>query len=121
MVGGRSRKHEVKVSEAEADALALRAAEVGISVPRLLVESALSPAGETVSERRVALVELFAVHRLLASVSNNVNQIARGVNATHQGPEAGVLDATLAAVRSTLERVDECVEGIGAVDRRGRR
>ena len=122
MAGGRSRKHEVKVSETEADLLAAKAAGLGVSVPRLLVECALSPvSGETSSERRAAMAELFAVHRLLAAVSNNVNQMARVANSTKQIAAREELVAMASAVRQVAARVDGCVEVIGAIGRGAKR
>lgn len=109
--GGRLHRHEVRVSPEE-EALLLRlAAAQQITIPRLLVESALAATrGETLTERRRAMVELFAIHRLLAAVSNNVNQLARAANATgHIGSE---LSATLNAVRQTAERIDRAIDGL---------
>ena len=56
-----------------------RAAELGVSVPRLLVESALS-GGETSTDRRAMIAELFEVRGLLAPVANNGNQLAKVAN-----------------------------------------
>ncbi len=65
-----------------------------VSVPRLLVECALAVTpGQTVTDRRDAIAELFALHRLLTSIANNVNQLARAVNST---AEVSSLDQTLA-------------------------
>ena len=96
----------------EEEGMLLRlAAEQGVTVPRLLVESALAAeAGETPSERRNAMAELFALHRLLASISNNVNQMAKATNAT--GEVQTELGATLSAVRRTAERIDQAIDGL---------
>lgn len=96
----------------EEEALLLQLAlEQRVTVPRLLVESALATSvGETPSERRNAMVELFGVHRLLAAVSNNVNQIARATNATGEVHED--LVQTLRAVRRTAQRVDDAIDGL---------
>jgi hypothetical protein len=51
-------------------------------LPRLLVESALSADVETATERRQAIAELFETQRLLATVANNVNQLAKVANTT---------------------------------------
>ncbi|GIG28064.1 plasmid mobilization protein [Cellulomonas marina] len=104
--GGRAHKHEVKVTaEEEAQLLALAAAQ-GVTIPRLLVEAALAgPARETSTERRNAFVNLFAIRRLLAAVSNNVNQMAKATNAT--GQVQAEMTATLAAVRRSAMRLDE--------------
>ena len=108
-VGGRQHRHEVRVSPEEEGMLLQLAAAQGITIPRLLVESALAQeSGETASERRNAVAELFAVYRLLASVANNVNQIARIANTDRQVPvEAGVV---LDEVRAVARRVDAVID-----------
>lgn len=80
--GGRPYKHEVKVSPEEEAGLLLRANAQSVTIPRLLVESALAErAGEAATERREQLAELFRLHRMLAALGNNLNQIARAANA----------------------------------------
>ena len=82
-----------------------------VSVPRLLVESAIAAqAGETLTERKQAMAELFTLHRLLAAISNNVNQMARATNATGTLPDE--LRSTLTAVRRTAERIDAAIDGL---------
>lgn len=91
--------------------LAVLALEQRVTIPRLLVESTLAgEAGETVTERRNALVKLFELHRLLASISNNVNQIAKATNAT--GELQAETTATLDAVRRTAQRIDDAVDSL---------
>jgi len=111
-VGGRSHSHRVKVTEAEAAALAERAEERGVSVPRLLVEAALADPtlSTTAAERQEAMVELFAVRRLLAAVSNNVNQLARQANSTGTVPAEAA--ATVAAARRLAGRIDDAIDGL---------
>ena len=111
-VGGRTHSHRVKVTEREAVALAERAQERGVSVPRLLVEAALTdPAtSATAAERQEAMVELFAVRRLLAAVSNNVNQLARQANSTGQVPAEAA--ATIGAARRLAGRIDGAIDGL---------
>lgn len=92
--------------------LARLAGEQRMTVPRLLVESALSPVGETPTQRRDALAELFAVRRLRAAVSNNVNQVARHANAGEEFPQEAA--AVLAAVRRTVGRIDATLEKVAA-------
>jgi len=110
--GGRSHSHRVKVTESEAAALADRAEELGVSVPRLMVEAALADPGSTTTaaERQEAMVELFAVRRLLAAVSNNVNQLARQANSTGQVPPEAA--ATIAAARRLAGRIDGAIDGL---------
>lgn len=83
----------------------------GVSVPRLLVETALaSPGGETPTQRRDVLAQLFGVYRLLGSIANNVNQIAKATNAT--GEVSAELVETMRAVRRVAERVDATIDGL---------
>jgi len=112
--GGRQHFHKVKVTPEEEGTLARLALAQRVTIPRLLVESALSAqTSETPTERRNALAELFAVHRLLAAISNNVNQIARATNATGEMGED--LAATLRAVRRTAERIDATVDALSGI------
>lgn len=109
--GGRQHHHKVKVTPEE-EGMLLRLAEAQhVTIPRLLVESALaSEASETPTERKQAMAELFALHRLLAAISNNVNQIARHANATGEVQPATV--STLAKVREVAERIDAAIDGL---------
>ncbi|MGO2748303.1 plasmid mobilization relaxosome protein MobC [Microbacterium sp.] len=78
-----------------------RANAKGITVVRLLVESALAEdGGEIASDRRALMVDLFAAHRTLASLGNNVNQIAKATNA-----EGGVPGELVEPLRHTLDAV----------------
>ena len=88
---------KVKLTETERDLLRARAADLGISVPRLMVESALSEV-ETAPDRRRLVAELFETRRLLATVANNVNQLARSANISGQVTEGRRLEETLAEV-----------------------
>ena len=70
---------QVKLTPTEHEQLRERAAALGVSVPRLMVESALSGV-ETPAERRQMIADLFEARRLLATVANNVNQLAKLAN-----------------------------------------
>lgn len=109
--GGRQHRHEVKVTPEEEAVLLRLALAQEVTVPRLLVESALAAeTGETSTERRNAIAELFRVHRLLAAISNNVNQMAKATNAT--GEVQQDLVETMRAVRRTAGRIDEGIDGL---------
>lgn len=108
--GGRQHEHKVRVSPEEEGMLVRLAEAQHVTVPRLLVESALSSGTETPTERRQAMTELFALHRLLAAVSNNVNQIARATNAT--GQAQAETSVTLVKVREVAERIDAAIDGL---------
>ncbi len=86
----------------------------GVTVPRLLVEAATAQrVGETATDRRELLTELFGVQRALGAVGNNLNQLTRAANATADvSPEIrDRLVHTLAAVRRQLDRLDDTLDG----------
>ena len=95
---------QVTLTEAEREQLRARATELGVSVPRLLVESALSGV-ETPTDRKQQIAELFEVRRLLATVANNVNQLARSANISGQVDVGRRLEETLGEVDELLARM----------------
>ena len=109
--GGRHHRHEVKVTPEEEARLLLVAQSLGVTVSRLLVESALAgERGETATERARLLTELFAVHRTLAGVANNVNQIAKKLHGTGElAVESGVV---LGEARAVMARIDALIDGL---------
>lgn len=102
--------HKVRVNEEEEAALVARSSEQGVTVARLLVESALSPEpGETATDRRNALEMFFRIERLLSNVANNVNQIARVANTTGTA-DFPSLHENLQQAKAAYESIDRCVE-----------
>ena len=110
VAGGRQHSHRVKVTEFEEARLAQLAEAHRVSVPRLLVESALSEGGETSTQRRHAMAELFAIRRALAGTANNVNQIARVANA--EGRVSAEMSATLGELDVRLRAIDVAIDGL---------
>ena len=107
--GGRHHQHQVKVTPEEEALLQQLAQRQGVTVSRLLVESALaSERGETVTERREAIGELFAVHRVLAGVANNMNQVTKRLHGTGELPVE--TPEVLEVVRVTCARVSAAVD-----------
>lgn len=107
--GGRSHRHEVKVTAEEEAQLVALAQEQGVTVPRLLVESAMAgERGETASERRAVITELFAVHRSVAGVANNVNQITRKLHTTDE--LAAETRQVLQAALATMADIDAVID-----------
>lgn len=110
--GGRSHSHRVRVSPEEEAQLVLRAERLGVTVPRLLVESALQGGAErlearrTESQERVQLgVELNQLQRKVGTIGVNINQIARATNATGEWqPE---LESSLVYLRKVLRQIEE--------------
>lgn len=108
------RQLQVRVSDVERAQLRARADELGVSVPRLLVESALAdePSDEgwvgrrerTVVHRK-ELAELNELRRLVATIANNVNQLAHVANISGDVPSAVVLERTLSEVDRVLTQL----------------
>lgn len=111
--GGRQHRHEVKVTPEEEGALLRKANAKGITIPRLLVESALAEDGaEIASDRRALMVDMFAAYRTLASLGNNLNQIAKATNAEGSVPPElrEPLRHTLDAVRTAAVAMNAAIE-----------
>lgn len=117
VAGGRRHRHEVKVTPEEEGQLLALALRYRVSVPKLLIDSALAGgaanAAANASVRDELLTELFKAYRVLAGIANNVNQIARATNAT--GEAQAETSATLAAVRRTAERIDGLIDQLAEV------
>ncbi len=109
--GGRQFRHEVKVTAEEEARLVVLSKQQRVTIPRLLVSSALSrdTARITVEQQRELLTELFAVHRLLGNMANNVNQVAKAVNSTGDVPPQTphVYNAAFNAIRRVNETIDK--------------
>jgi Bacterial mobilisation protein (MobC) len=97
----REAEQKVRLSVEEKRRLRERAGELGVSVPRLMVEAALSGV-ETPAQRRAWIAELFELRRLLATVANNVNQLAKVANTSGELPAGDRLPATLCEVDELL-------------------
>jgi len=111
VAGGREqtkRSSRVLMSPEEAEVLAARSAEEGVSVPRLLLECALAERGETSTMRRDAMVNLFAMRRSLAGIANNVNQLARVANTEGHTPVGTA--AALQSVRDAALNIDAAID-----------
>ncbi|MBA3807729.1 MAG: plasmid mobilization relaxosome protein MobC [Solirubrobacterales bacterium] len=108
--GGRQRSHRVLVTAEEESRLVLLAGEQCVTVPRLLIETTLAGAGETPTVRRDAMSELFALRRLLAGASTNINQLARVGNTEGNVPVGSA--ASVAEIRALVGRIDAAIEGL---------
>ncbi len=73
----------VRLSPEERDQLDRLASEKGVSVGRLLVESALSGISDR-DIREAVLTSLWRVNRLLANVTGSLNQLAHQANIAEQ-------------------------------------
>lgn len=106
---------QVRVSDAERAALRRRADELDVSVSRLLIESALADdaaaAGGWSARRRSAvarhqeLVEILECRRLLATVANNVNQLAKAANISGDLPGVRRLHEELGELQEVRDQL----------------
>ena len=107
---GSKKRREVWVTAEEEAALLARAEREKVTVPNLLVSSALSESTDSPTERRAIMAELMQLHNLLARSSNNINQLARHANATGEIPaQAG---EALKHLRSVAMRIDDAIDGL---------
>ena len=114
------RPFQVTLSDAERATLRQHAAERGVSLARLLVESALAPgehraaavsdrqrqqlaaSNETRHQLAVIAEEVDEIRRLLATIANNVNQLAKVANISGDTSGMRQLAATLAEIEPPL-------------------
>ena len=83
-----------------------------VTIPRLLVETTLASGGETPTERRAAIAELFRVRRELTGMATNINQIAHAVNIDGLLPVGTA--ATVARIKEVVDDVDNVIARLGA-------
>jgi hypothetical protein len=103
VVGGRTYRHVVKLTDEQELAVQAAARVQGVTVARLLADSALKAPRASVS--REDLTELFAVTKLIAAVGRNLNQLAKVANATGEVPPETA--AAVDAVRRVFDRLRE--------------
>lgn len=110
--GGRQHRHVVRVTPEEEGQLLALALQYHVSVPKLLVDAALAGGATTAaanaSVRHEVIAQMFATHRLLAGIANNVNQMAKATNATGEVQQSMVV--TLAKVREVADHIDGFVD-----------
>jgi hypothetical protein len=108
--GGRPHAVKVRFTDDEYAALSARAAASRVSIQRFLVEGALTPRRQVVVPAALN-AELAGLHRLVANLANNINQIARKLNAGGR-PDASVTAATNAVARA-MTRLDTALAWLG--------
>ena len=104
----RDRRYVVKVNALEDAQLRGRAVVAGVTVSRLLFESAMNAHIETDTARKEVVSEVFAVRRLMANVANNVNQLARYANTESVFPAEA--EAVVAEYRSIVPRLSDALD-----------
>jgi hypothetical protein len=106
--------HKVKVNPDQEARLVAKAGERGITVSRLLVESALAGGADAAAAKAQLAGELYRITRVVGKVGVNVNQIARATNATleEQPSTRAAMDA-IVRLTERLELFLADVEGGG--------
>ena len=104
----RNRRYVVKVNAVEDAQLRARAGVAGVTVSRLLFESAMNAHIETDTARKEVVSEVFAVRRLMANVANNVNQLAQYANSESVFPAEA--EAVVAEYRSIVPRLSDALD-----------
>src|SRR5215471_6122743 len=98
-MGKRQKKYPksalVRLTKDEHSRLTELAKKAGLSLSRLLVESALTGKVPTLADR---VVRERAILQLIR-VGNNLNQIAKQLNAQRGGLSSGMVEETLAALK----------------------
>lgn len=108
----RQKRYEVSVTPDENAQLRARAVVAGVTVPRLLFESAMSAHIETDAERKAVIAEFFAIRRLMGTVANNVNQVARFANT--EGAFPAEAEAIVAEYRAIVPRLSAALDRLDA-------
>ena len=106
--GARTKSYRVYVTPEEDAQLRARAVVRDVTVPRVLFEAAMSSHLETDTDRKAAIVEMFAVRRLLAGIANNANQLARFANTESRFPSDA--EALLVEYRALVPRLSAAIE-----------
>ena len=109
--GGRHRFLGVRLTEVEERQIRRLAEKVGLSAQRFVVEAALSGSAATAAQRRVAQRDAERARLVLASISNNVNQLAKWANTNHVLPDT--FGACIDDIRRATRAVAETTQRLG--------
>lgn len=109
----REKRYEVTANRDERLQLEARAAVMQVSVPRLLIESALTPNVRTDTEWKTVAADIFEIRRLMGTVANNVNQLARFAN--EEGVFPAEAESVVAEYRSLVRRLDNAVRALAGL------
>lgn len=126
--GGRPIRPNVRLTVEEDARLQILAAAQHVSVPKLLIDSALSGSAVAAVQQQELVQELFKMNRLLANIANNVNQIAHATNTASKAVRKGEVNADIeemvaaelprlpavtAAVRKVALRIEDVLDEMG--------
>lgn len=112
VAGGRRRVVKVMLSPHEEEWLVPKAAAMGVSVQRLLVESAMSGGPPSVLVRRTLYQEFLAARRDVHGAANNLNQLARLGNEEGRLPRG--IEPTLGRLMAAQGRLTDLAAQVTA-------
>jgi hypothetical protein len=107
----RDKRVSVYLTDKEHRQLMARAGDLGVTIPRLLLEMTAAPDRATNTEFKVALAELFAVSRRIAQISLDFRKLAEIATESGDFPEEAVL-ASLEC-RAAIFSIHEVVRKLG--------
>jgi hypothetical protein len=108
--GGRKRQVSLCLTDDEYADLRRRADRAQVSVPRYLIEAALSGSASSAAEQRQLRRDVERTQLVLAGLANNVNQLAKWANTNRVLPDSfesalGDIGRATAAVTEAVQRV----------------
>ena len=110
--GGRHRLLGVRLTEEEDRQIRHRADGAGLSAQRFVVEAALSGSASAAAQRRRAERDAERARLILASISNNMNQLAKWANTNHVLPDT--FGACIDDIRRATSAVAETMQRLGS-------
>ena len=110
--GGRHRFLGVRLTELEELQIRHLAKKVGLSAQRFVIETALSGSAATAAQRRQAQRDAERARLILASISNNVNQLAKWANTNHVLPDT--FTACIDDIRRATSAVTDTAQRLGS-------
>ncbi|MDO4039321.1 plasmid mobilization relaxosome protein MobC [Clavibacter michiganensis] len=100
----------MKLTDEEEVQLASRAAVRDVTVPRLLVEAAMSERVVIEAEWKTVVADLFDLRSKMGYTANNMNQLAKFANTEGRFPDEA--DAVMAEFRALIPRISAAVERV---------
>jgi hypothetical protein len=109
---GRRRVYQqVTLTSEEQRQLRERAGQLGVTVPRLMVEASLSGT-RTLAERAELRLRLDQLVQLLANIANNVNQVAHQANIEGRAVRREWFEANVEGIQDLRGQIEDLLREI---------
>ena len=109
--GGRRVYQQVTLTSEEQQQLRERAGELGVTVPRLMVEASLSGT-RTLTERAELRLRLDQLVQLLANIANNVNQVAHQANIEGRAVRRAWFEENVEGIQNLRGQIEDLLREI---------